>query len=815
MRSILISALILVLFLVFPFTGKSQDIQKLEDSLATLSNPKEQVLVLLQLGKLSRDQRSYADAAKYYLQTRRILERNGAPDDQMALVNDEIGFLYQDWKGYTKSVEYFQEAIPYKARLGDTLGMINSLQHAAWSYYQTKDTSNVNKALKLYEQVLTLEKDSQAKTETLNRLAVLSELNQQIPRALEYSRQNLELQRSINNEEGEIIALNNLGYLSREMDKPSESLKYFKEAIDKSTGLLARVKDPEKKATIFTNIGVVYTNQRRFSDAQSYYERALKLRQQIADPGPVGDALNRLAANHYLESNYEVAKTRANEAIEEARKVNDIEVLRDSYRILADIYRAEGDFARYDYNRDLADELDRQLEEETNQAELRLVRRRSTIEELESRIESSFLQDELAQERAERLQREKTLAEERAKRAEQERQLVLVRAEQLERERELARTRALNAERERQLAEERSKTLAEKARSDSLAKVNAEENAKQAELAKENAELARQNAEKDALNANLLADEERVRRENERRVFIYSAVIGFLLLITIFILFFFYKNRQKNLKLQAQNKQIQEQNDQLEEQKNEISKQRDDLIELNEEINLQKEEIAAQRDAIEIEQRKSDELLLNILPRETALELKEKGIATPKSYEMVSVLFTDFKGFTNIASLLRPEDVVKELDYCFQSFDEIIARHGLEKIKTIGDAYMCAGGIPVANQSNPHDAVRAGLEIQDFMNRLREEKIARGEPTWEIRLGINSGPIVAGVIGKIKFAYDIWGDTVNVASRMESSGEVGKVNISGFTYELVKDHFECVYRGKIPAKNKGDVDMYFVQKALG
>ena len=211
-----------------------------------------------------------------------------------------------------------------------------------------------------------------------------------------------------------------------------------------------------------------------------------------------------------------------------------------------------------------------------------------------------------------------------------------------------------------------------------------------------------------------------------------------------------------------------------------------------------------------IEKEKSENLLLNILPHATAEELKEKGFATPRHYDLATVMFTDFKGFTQITEQLSPEDLIASLDHCFLAMDEIIERHGLEKIKTIGDSYMCAGGIPVANTSNPVATVQAALEIQEFMMEWAEEQRQQGIPHWELRIGIHAGPLVAGVVGKKKFAYDIWGDTVNTASRMESSGEAGKINISGPTYELVKDHFACSYRGKVNAKHKGEVDMYFV-----
>lgn len=248
-------------------------------------------------------------------------------------------------------------------------------------------------------------------------------------------------------------------------------------------------------------------------------------------------------------------------------------------------------------------------------------------------------------------------------------------------------------------------------------------------------------------------------------------------------------------------------------QRNTAVRARKQLAEQNQEILAQKEEIDAQKHVIEKEKDKAENLLLNILPRETANELKEKGSATPRHYNSVSVIFTDFKGFTHIAEKMSPEELLEELNKCFYRFDEICDEYGVEKIKTIGDAYMCAAGIPTANDTNPVDAVKAGLAMQEFMHQWKEEKIAQGEPYFELRLGVHTGPLVAGVVGKNKFAYDIWGDAVNLAARMESSGEVGKVNISGDTYELVKEHFDCTYRGKIEAKNKGEVDMYFVNGA--
>ena len=222
------------------------------------------------------------------------------------------------------------------------------------------------------------------------------------------------------------------------------------------------------------------------------------------------------------------------------------------------------------------------------------------------------------------------------------------------------------------------------------------------------------------------------------------------------------------------------------------------------------EKVALRTAELEEEKVKTEELLLNILPKDTAAELQKNGKATARHYNQVSVLFTDFKGFTQFAENTKPEDLVNELHRCFVGFDEIIGKYRLEKIKTIGDAYMCAGGVPIRNNSNAIAITLAALEIRDFMTKVIADKRERNEPILEIRIGMNTGPLTAGVVGIKKFAYDIWGDTVNTASRMESSSEPGRINISGTTYELIKKYFDCEYRGQQEVKGKGLVEMYFV-----
>ncbi|MEM8906630.1 MAG: adenylate/guanylate cyclase domain-containing protein, partial [Bacteroidota bacterium] len=226
---------------------------------------------------------------------------------------------------------------------------------------------------------------------------------------------------------------------------------------------------------------------------------------------------------------------------------------------------------------------------------------------------------------------------------------------------------------------------------------------------------------------------------------------------------------------------------------------------------LEKEVVARTQELLD-EKKKSDDLLLNILPAETAEELKKFGKAQAKRYNSVTVFFSDFKDFTLISELLEPEKLVAEIDHCFRMFDQVMDKHGLEKIKTVGDAYLCAGGIPSDNRANAVQVVRAALEIQASLQDIAEERKAKNLPFFETRIGIHTGPVVAGIVGIKKFAFDIWGDTVNIAARLEDNSEVGKVNISQSTYELVRHHFHCTYRGKVTAKNKGEIDMYYVEK---
>jgi class 3 adenylate cyclase len=223
-------------------------------------------------------------------------------------------------------------------------------------------------------------------------------------------------------------------------------------------------------------------------------------------------------------------------------------------------------------------------------------------------------------------------------------------------------------------------------------------------------------------------------------------------------------------------------------------------------------ELSHARQALEAEKVRSDALLLNILPATVADELKSRNEVEPRHYDSVTIMFTDFKGFTRIAEAAEPRTLINDLNQYFSAFDEITERHNLEKLKTIGDAYMCAGGLPEENRSHPIDACRAAMEIQDFMARTNRQREKMRLPPWELRIGLHTGPIMAGVVGKKKFTYDIWGDAVNVAARMESIGEAGRIALSESTYHRVKHLFDCEHLGPVEAKNRGLLETYLITR---
>jgi class 3 adenylate cyclase len=245
-------------------------------------------------------------------------------------------------------------------------------------------------------------------------------------------------------------------------------------------------------------------------------------------------------------------------------------------------------------------------------------------------------------------------------------------------------------------------------------------------------------------------------------------------------------------------------------EKDEIQRQKTEEERLRKIAEEQRQLVEKQRDEIDVARRRSDELLENILPCEIALELKQKGNVDPVLLQEVTVLFADFVGFTKASSTRSPSEIVSVINTYFTAFDAITQLHGVEKIKTIGDAYMLASGVPSGNPIHARKVIEVAMEMLKAVHDIKLSAHDESAPVFDLRIGINSGPVIAGIVGVKKFQYDIWGDTVNTASRMETASQPGRINISESTYELVKEFFDCEYRGEIEVKGKGKVKMYFV-----
>lgn len=279
-----------------------------------------------------------------------------------------------------------------------------------------------------------------------------------------------------------------------------------------------------------------------------------------------------------------------------------------------------------------------------------------------------------------------------------------------------------------------------------------------------------------------------------------------------------FSRMNKNLQVQLEQVQVLSARTLAQEQENKRILQSQNE-ELERQVNIrtaevleQKNRVQQQHEELKVEKRKSDELLLNILPSEVAEELKSTGATKARLYDEVTVMFTDFVDFTKAGEKMNPEELVAELDTCFKAFDAIISKHGIEKIKTIGDAYLAVCGLPNGEPLHAEKIALAALEITDFIARRRQ---VLGDKAFDIRVGLHSGPVVAGIVGVKKFAYDIWGDTVNTAARMQQGSEPGKINISETTHALLSNLFTIEDRGVVEAKNKGGLKMYFLTGKTG
>lgn len=695
---------------------------------------------------------------RYSLLLSSFLESEGT-DAELAVAYNRLGKLYYEEQLFNKAVGILE-----KAR---ELSNVNeSLQNEILLRLvrSKKNTGELDKALVVAREIQdTRNLHLEDEANLLNEKAEIYHDLKAYEEELATYKRLLNLLEGTELEYLQNVVWNNIGYTQKYLKNYAASKAAFYKVVNAKPA-----SDDYLMGGAYYNLGLIYQNNKKPDSAVVSLEKGMPYFRKLKDWDHFAKSLNIISMVYYQENDQFNAQKNIEWAIDLGEEHKLGKTLARSYEvesyILQDLFEYEQALESYKKFLSIRDSV---LTEERSAERNRLFDQ-YRVEEFEKRLRLIWASDELDFINLARLQAEKEAEEERFRTKQKEDELKISALENSE----LRAKQALNA---LILNEERLKL---KNKENELALIQRESELKELALEKERLSASEREKEIQLLaQQNELQEQIRMREQEEfnNRLRFISSLLFFLLLVILGILFAYRKLRKRKKRIEEQN-----------------------IV------------IAQSKKEIEKEKEKSDGLLLNILPTAVAEELKRDGSSKPKFYDEVSVGFTDFSGFTMISEKLTPEELVEKLDYIFLEFDKIIERYGLQRIKTIGDAYMFASGLPHPLDDHAKRCVSAGLELRDFIDRYNDG-LKKGEPKWNIRIGINTGPVVAGVIGIKKFAYDIWGDTVNTAARMESSGEVGKLNVSGSTHAIIKDLFSTEYRGKIHAKNKGDIDMYFVE----
>ena len=679
-----------------------------------------------------------------------------------------IGNLYASEGINTKAIENFKLAEQYYGN-ATPFGQERYLKLMAQTYFKNK---NYDEAGEQYQKLLRLKADVKPlQIEYLQQLVKCASAKKDYRKALTYNAELKLLIEQIGDEKEIAIIYNNIAnnylYL-KEYDKALEYFSYAEKLCDKAKYLDVSV--------LYMNKGITYSNNNNFPKAIEYFTKAQK---SVKSPNDRA-RIEHLLANIYLNNKDPYNAIRYNNtAMGEAKNTKDFYLLSETYNTAALAYQKVFDYeSAFEYYKKyliikdsllLVDLLKQQslLQQQSN-----LEKAEKETKLLMSNQEIQALTIRQLEVEKERLSFEsKALAADAAR---QDKEIALLKREEEIRTEKLH-TSQLEAEKAQQALALANEQLLAAEKDKQIANLNKKEQAQQLALLEQKTTSQQQEDDKKREIQKLQSEKEFEAfqqasfRENTYR---FGMIGGGLMLFTIAA---FLYGRRINAKLKTQKAAIEE----------------SAII-------------------IEAERAKADVLLHNILPDEAVAELKANGKATSKKYDFATVLFTDFVSFTSITETMSPELLIEMLNDCFLGFDQIIEKNKLEKIKTVGDSYMCVGGLPQANQTNPLDAVNAAVEMMDFMKSYNQNRIKNGTEPIEMRIGIHTGVVIAGVVGSKKFAYDVWGDTVNTASRIETASEPGKINITDKTYHLVKNKYNCTYRGEIEAKNKGKLGMYFV-----
>ncbi|MCF8247106.1 MAG: hypothetical protein K9J37_19175 [Saprospiraceae bacterium] len=694
----------------------------------------------------------------------RLAEREQRTEDQLEHCL-RIGHIYNRELYFSKAVKYFQLAELLAQKLGDEPALLDIQWLTANALLEDERFNEAHAAF-----IIILEKHEAAnryedQVRTLEKLSQTCLAISNFPKANVYYLKTNQLAQRNNDPVTAATALNNLGFAANRQHDFQAAVDYFTQAEVIYTA------NPNIKTNyVYANLGIAWNN---IGESRRSLENLQKADNGLDDKSYV----QHLIASIYLKNKDIYNSLKYNElAIGSAKKSKNMQVECDAFEAASQIYTQLFEYDKaldfYKKHLSLKDSLLREERlQQQNMEALHSLLERTENETIQNLSEEELRQLALAKLQADNERFKLEATNERLDADRKEKEITLLRRDQEIKEANL-RSAKLESERNRQALKLATQQLLAEKQGREIASLAQQNKLDSLEAASQKAEQQQQIA---MLESQKQLDKLRIeKQESFRKTASFIGLLGAVLLLLIGGSW--YYGRRLNKRLAAQNQQIE-----------------------------------AQKTEIDAERSRAEGLLLNILPDEVAAELKAQGVATPRHYDSASVLFTDFVGFTKISAMLPPGEVVQELNKFFLGFDEIVERHNLEKIKTIGDSYMAAGGLPVENRSHPQDAVAAAREMLRFVEQQNTKNAANGKPHWRIRIGIHTGEVVAGVVGSKKFAYDIWGDTVNTASRMESNGPAGEINISEATYKLVNQSFTCEYRGELEVKNKGKLGMYLVK----
>ncbi len=691
---------------------------------------------------------------------------------QLARTCKAIADIYQAEQLYEQALPYYLEAVQTVDQdEAQNEAALQLFQEVAWTYAQL---SKPDSASYFYRIILQEKKQAgnlNGQINTLQKMAKAYTLNEQYKKALRSNLQIKQLLESHQRPDSErLMIYNNLGYNYTNLQEYQESINYFLAALD-----LVGADDFASKAILNTNIGIAHYNLGQFNESINYLNQA---RKDTKKHNPKAlDEIDQLLTTVYLK------KKDLYNALIYSDQSQDIAINNKNHILLTDIYYnaalIHSELYEYDLALDyfqkhlrLRDSFE--LEEKLRQQQL--LQQQINLAQKEKEIKLFYINEDIkeltiTQLRVEAENQQLALKNKEAELITEQKEKEILRKDNELKASEI-RAQASETERAKQQLELARQRLKVSQQEKEVVALQQKEELQQLEIKSKEAQLAAEQNEKNLLLRDKEISALELQKQKEREQFFYGlgALMALILLIIAGGLLY---SRKLNRQLSTKNKAIEK----------------------------QKEEIS-------LERKKSDKLLLNILPEEVAKELKSTGKATSKKYDNVTILFTDFKDFTVLVSEMPASVLVKELNEIFSYFDGVMEELEIEKIDTIGDAYLAVSGLPKENSDHAAKCILAAGK----MLRYLDERNTHSEIKWKMRVGIHSGPVVAGVVGKKKFAYDVFGDTVNTASRIESNGEAGRINISQSTYDLVRNdpNFSFENRGEIYAKGKGKMEMWFV-----